>query len=121
MTEQNVDLDALKQQVAALTAALTQQQPAAAQPIHQQQTGLTAWAQPAAPSMQLSIIGVSVPVEVQTQAGKARCYLALPPECASNMQMLANAITTLINAGIPVAAWESRQQQSFGSNRYYRR
>lgn len=127
MTEPNtVDLTTLQQQVATLTAAisgLTQQTAAPAQAhaatfqASQPVSGLAGWAQPVAPAMQLSIIGVSVPVEVQTQAGKVRCYLALPPECATNMQVLTAAVTTLLNAGIPVAAWENRQQ--YGGNRYY--
>ncbi len=75
--------------------------------------GLQAWAG-AAPAVGTSIIGVSVPIKVQTPIGSVRVYLSLPAEAAASLQALEAAIGQLAQAGLPVDAWVPRQPQQGG-------
>ncbi|MER2514401.1 MAG: hypothetical protein ABTQ25_18635 [Nitrosomonas ureae] len=89
---------------AALLALLAQAQ--------QQPAGAGAgWQQP---QMQLSAMpavnGVAVPLKLQTPIGDVRVYLQLGPEAAANPQALQSAIQALANAGLPVDAWQPRNQ-----------
>jgi len=89
-TDQSAMLAALQAQL----AALQRQAPAAASP----------WQQP--PAAPTAIVGVSVPIKVQTPAGSVRCYLALPPEAAATPAALMAALESLAAAGVPIDAWQ---------------
>lgn len=78
----------------------------------QQQTA-SAWQQPAPQSTALNIQGVGVPVSVQTPAGKVRCTFWLGAEHAQTPAALMQALEQMINAGIPIDAW---QQKESGNN-----
>lgn len=76
------------------------------------------------------IIGVSVPVKIQTPDGSCRIYLHLPAECAATPSALLAALESLAQSGVPLDIWqqsESRgggwgsQRQSGGSSRGYTR
>lgn len=77
----------------------------------QQQPAGAGWQQP---QMQLSAMpavnGVAVPLKLQTPIGDVRVYLQLGPEAAANPQALQSAIQALANAGLPVDAWQPRNQ-----------
>lgn len=101
----NEQLNALQQQL----AALQQQQ---AQPAPQ----ATGWNAPAASGPAALIQGVSVPISVETPAGKIRCQLWLPAELGQNPQMLMNALQQLQAAGYPLDIWQGKQDAGNGWN-----
>lgn len=67
-------------------------------------TGPAGWANRPA-SEPGSILGVAIPVKIQTRAGAVRAYVTLPPEAASSEATLQDAIDGLVAAGFPVDAW----------------
>lgn len=121
MSSNDNEMNELRQQLAALRQEMQQRQPPPATAQVAQPTAglLTGWAQPPVAPADLSIIGVSVPVSVQTNTGNVRVYIALPAECGSNMSVLQRAVENLIAAGVPVDAWQPRSSYG-GSNRYNR-
>lgn len=72
----------------------------------------SAWTQPQ-PTAQLNFQGVGIPVSVQTPAGKVRCTFWLDASHTQTPAALMSAIESMINAGLPVDAW---QQQGGGGN-----
>ncbi len=89
----------------------------------QQQAGTTttptsAWSQPAPQSTALNIQGVGVPVSIQTPAGKVRCTFWLGAEHAATPQVLMSALETMVNLGLPVDAWQQKEQggNNWGGN-----
>lgn len=101
MSEQQTDV------LAAVQALLgqVQQQPAGA-----------GWQQP---QMQLSAMpavnGVAIPLKIKTPIGDVRVYLQLGPEAAANPQALQSAIQALANAGLPIDAWQPRDNGGGGN------
>ena len=78
----------------------------------------SAWTQPA-PAAALSFQGVGIPVSVQTPAGKVRCTFWLDATHTQTPAALMQAIETMVNAGLPVDAWQQQNQQggnSWGGN-----
>jgi len=78
------------------------------------------WAQPAPQSNALNIQGVGVPVSVQTPAGKVRCTFYLGAEHAQTPAALMAALEQMTNAGIPIDAWQPKQESgsnSWGGNK----
>ncbi len=93
-------------QIAELNALLAKVQQQAGTP-----AALTsAWSQPAPQSTALNIQGVGVPVSVQTPAGKVRCTFWLGAEHAQTPQALMAALEQMTNAGIPIDAWQAKEQ-----------
>ena len=107
MTDVN-QLAALQAQLAALQQQQPQQ-PAA--PV----AGFGGWQQPAPPiAGPVQVTGVLIPVNVQTPAGKVKCHFMLPPEAAASPDALMNAIQSMMNAGLPVDAWQPKDSGSGG-------
>jgi len=101
-TDPTAMLAALQAQLAAL------QRPSAAP--------ASPWAAPPPPTpASAAVIGVSVPIRVQTPAGKVICYLALPAEAAASPAALMAAIEALVAAGVPVDAWQPKDSGGGGS------
>lgn len=101
MSEQNTQTLA---SIQALLAQAQQQQPAIA--------GTAApggWQQPTLSAMP-AVHGVAIPLKLQTPIGDVRVYLQLGPEAAANPHALLSAIQALANAGLPVDAWQPRNQ-----------
>ena len=69
----------------------------------------SAWTQPA-PAAALSFQGVGIPVSIQTPAGKVRCTFWLDASHTQTPAALMQAIETMVNAGLPVDAWQQNQQ-----------
>lgn len=88
-TETNLD------QLKALLAQVQQQAPSAG-----------GWAQPQPTA--LPITGISIPVKIDTPLGSVRVDLHLPAECGQSAQALLGAVQLLSNAGLPVDAWQPR-------------
>lgn len=89
----------------------------------QQQAGTTttptsAWSQPAPQSTALNIqgVGVGVPVSIQTPAGKVRCTFWLGAEHAATPAALMSALETMVNLGLPVDAWQAKEQSGGGNS-----
>ena len=93
MTDQTADTQ--NATLAALQALLAQQQPGGGFAMQPQQ--------PALP-----ITGISVPVKIDTPIGSVRVDIHLPAECGQSGQAIQNAIQALANAGLPVDAWQPR-------------
>jgi hypothetical protein len=92
-------------QIAELNALLAKvQQQAGTPPV------TNGWTQPAPQSTALNIQGVGVPVSVQTPAGKVRCTFWLGAEHAQTPQALMAALEQMTNAGIPIDAWQAKEQ-----------
>ena len=68
------------------------------------------WTQPAPQSTALNIQGVGVPVSIQTPAGKVRCTFWLGAEHAATPTALMSALETMVNLGLPVDAWQAKEQ-----------
>lgn len=68
------------------------------------------WTQPTPQSTALNIQGVGIPVSIQTPAGKVRCTFWLGAEHAATPQALMGAIETMVNLGLPVDAWQQKQE-----------
>lgn len=98
MTEQLEQLKAL--------LAQAQQQPAPA--------AAGGWTQPQPAATGLPVTGVAIPIKVSTPIGDVRVYLQLPAECAASPQALQGAVQMLVNAGLPVDAWQPRQATGGG-------
>ena len=86
----------------------------------QQQAGTpaaptSAWSQPAPHSTALNIQGVGVPVSIQTPAGKVRCTFWLGAEHAATPTALMSALETMVNLGLPVDAWQAKEQSGGNS------
>ena len=84
------------------------------------QSATSAWSQPAPQSNALNIQGVGVPVSVQTPAGKVRCTFYLGAEHAQTPAALMAALEQMTNAGIPIDAWQPKEQNggnSWGGNK----
>lgn len=105
MSDEN-QLAALQAQLAALQRA--------AQPVAQG----SSWATMAQPQGAVPIVGVSVPVKVQTPEGTCRLYLHLPAECAASPAALLAALESLAQSGVPLDIWQpSESRNSWGSQR----
>lgn len=73
-------------------------------------TPTSAWSTPAPQANALNIQGVGVPVSVQTPAGKVRCTFYLGAEHAQTPAALMAALEQMTNAGIPIDAWQPKQE-----------
>lgn len=104
----------ITEQIAQLNDLLAKVQQQAA-PTNQTQS---AWQQPQPSTSALNIQGVGVPVSVQTPAGKVRCTFFLGAEHAATPQALMAALETMANAGIPIDAWQQKEQggNNWGGN-----
>lgn len=107
--DQNQQLNALNSQLAALQAQMQAQM---------QATGVTvsaapnAWAKPVTVPAMIEALGVSVPISLETPAGKIRLYLNFPGSAASSPQALMALIEALTREGVPLDVW----QQKSGGN-----
>lgn len=69
----------------------------------------SAWSKPAAPaSSPTEVLGVSVPISLDTPSGKVRVYLNFPGSCAASPEALIGLIQQLSAAGLPLDAWQPR-------------
>lgn len=93
--------------LAALQALLAQQQAQGA-------PAPGGWNQPA-PRAQAECMGVSVPISLETPAGKIRLYLAFPGSCAASPDALMALVQQLQAAGLPLDAWQPRDSGGGGS------
>ncbi len=93
-------------QIAQLNDLLAKVQQQVGTPATQQ----SAWSQPAPQSAALNIQGVGVPVSIQTPAGKVRCTFWLGAEHAATPTALMSALETMVNLGLPVDAWQQKEQ-----------
>ncbi len=93
-------------QIAQLNELLAKVQQQAGTPATQQ----SAWSQPAPQSTTLNIQGVGVPISIQTPAGKVRCTFWLGAEHAATPTALMSALETMVNLGLPVDAWQQKEQ-----------
>jgi hypothetical protein len=76
----------------------------------------SAWSKPATPSSApAEILGVSVPISIETPVGKVRVYLNFPGTAASSPTALLGLIEQLSAAGLPLDAWKPREESSGGS------
>jgi len=80
----------------------------------QQATAAGGWAPPQQQAS-LPITGISIPVKVDTPLGSVRVDLHLPAEYGQSAQALLGAVQLLSNAGLPVDAWQPRQDSGGGS------
>jgi hypothetical protein len=76
---------------------------------------VSAWQQPT-PAAALSFQGVGIPVSVQTPAGKVRCTFWLDASHTQTPAALMSAIEAMVNAGLPVDAWQQQNQQGGGNS-----
>lgn len=68
------------------------------------------------------IMGVSVPIALETPLGKVRVGLILSPGCASSPEALMQTVEKLHAAGYPLDAWQPRDSgNAWGGNRTYSR
>lgn len=77
------------------------------------------WAKPAAPAAPAEILGVSIPISVETPAGKIRCYLNFPAAAAASPATLMALLEQLAAAGLPLDTWQPRESgsgSSWGNN-----
>ena len=95
---------------AALAALLAQAQAKPSTP------SVGGWNQPAVSATPTNVIGVSVPIKLQTPMGSVRVYLAFGPEHASTPAALNALLEQLANAGLPLDAWQPSQSQSGWGN-----
>lgn len=107
MSDTNAQLAALQAQLATLQQP---PQPAAAPAV----AGFGGWQPPAPVAGPVQVTGVLVPVNVQTPAGKVKCHFMLPPEAAASPDALMGAIQSMMNAGLPVDAWQPKDSGSGG-------
>lgn len=104
MTEQNNDMQA---QLAALLAMM-QNQGATAAP------AVGGWGKPAAPPAPAEVLGVSVPIKLDTPVGQIRLYLNFPASAASSPAALLALLESLSAAGIPLDTWQPKERESGG-------
>lgn len=105
MTDQTQDLQA---QLAALQAQMAALRPVTPTP------AASPWASAPTPATP-PIVGVSVPIKVQTPAGSIRVYLSLPPECAATPDALNAALDALAALGLPLDVYAPRDNNGSGS------
>lgn len=95
--------------LAALAALLQQAQGATQAPT------VGGWNQPKPHGQAANVLGVSVPVALQTPIGKVRVYLAFGAEHAASPAALTTLLEQLANAGLPLDAWQPSNQTGSGS------
>ena len=90
-------------QTAQLAALLAQMQSAGSP---------SAWAKPSpmAASAPAEVLGVSLPISLDTPSGKLRCYLNFPGSAAASPDALMALVQSLMNAGVPLDVWQPKQQ-----------
>ncbi len=66
------------------------------------------WGAPATPAG-LPFIGVSIPIKLETPMGSVKIHLSLPPEVASSMSSLMEAVNRLAAMGLPIDAYQPKQ------------
>src|SRR5512143_812372 len=94
----------VQEQIQAALAAMMQQQPAAGR-----------WAAPATTGPQ-QYLGVSVPLKLQLPDGSSlRVYVQLPGELMQSPQALMGAIQGMMQAGLPLDAWQPQGGGSWGN------
>ena len=89
--------------------------------LQQAQSGKTApavsgWNQQNPQGQAANVLGVSVPLAIQTPIGKVRVYVSFGPEHAASPAGLTSLLEQLANAGLPLDAWQPNQQQGNGSS-----
>lgn len=102
MTDQATDLQTQLAALQAQMAALAHGTPTTA-------PGLAGWAAPTLAPPPAAIVGVSVPVKIQTPAGSIRVYLSLPAEAGASPAALMAALEALAAAGLPLDTWQPSQ------------
>ena len=95
---------------AALAALLAQSQQSSA-PV------AGGWNQPKPTASVAMPLGVSVPISLDTPAGKVRVYLQFGGENATSPQALMGLLESLAASGLPLDAWQQKQGgNSWGGN-----
>ena len=95
---------------AQLAALLTQMQ-AAGMPLPTTiPSAGSAWGAQPKPQMPTEVLGVSIPISLDTPNGKLRVYLNFPGSAASSPEALMNLVQQLANSGIPLDTWQPKQQ-----------
>jgi hypothetical protein len=99
-------------QLAALQALLSQVsiagQPNATHGVQQPIAG-SGWSQPKAAAI-AEISGVSIPISLETPAGKLRVYLSFPAACAGSPEAIMMLVQQLSQAGYPLDTWKPTQK-----------
>lgn len=104
MTEQNNDMQT---QLAALLAMM-QNQGAIAAP------AVGGWGKPAVQPAAAEVLGVSVPIKMDTPIGQVRLYLNFPASAASSPAALLGLLEQLSAAGVPLDTWQPKERESGG-------
>lgn len=73
------------------------------------------WSKPASTVAPMEIMGVSIPISLETQHGKIRVYLNFPGIAASSPQALLGLIDQIAEMGLPLETWQSRPNNSGSS------
>jgi len=76
----------------------------------------SAWGKPAMQPSPAECLGVAVPISLDTPAGKIRVYLNFPGSCAASPDALMALIQQLAAAGLPLDAWQPRENSSGGGS-----
>ena len=107
MSEQTTEQAATSQ-----LAALLAQMQAAGVATSQAAPAANGWNKPAAVAPTAEVLGVSIPISLDTPAGKLRVYLNFPGSCASSPAALMALVEQLAQSGMPLDAWQPKQQGS---------
>ena len=75
------------------------------------------WGKPKEPAHTGGILGVQVPVKVETPEGPIRVYLMLSPEAAESEASLLSALEGLYRAGANLDVYKPRESQGWGGGR----
>lgn len=79
-------------------------------------TAATGWQQHPQPAGPQQILGVSVPLKIETPYGSLKLFVSLPAEVMQSEQALMAAIEGLINAGLPLDFWQPKSSGWNGGN-----
>lgn len=109
MSDNNELLQSVMQQLADMKAAQT----AATQAASPAATDWQQQPQPQAGPQQ--ILGVAIPLKIDTPNGSLKLFVSLPAEVMQSEQSLMAAIEGLVNAGLPVDFWQSKSS-GWGGN-----
>lgn len=80
-------------------------------------TPVTGWQQQPQPQAgPQQILGVAIPLKIDTPNGSLKLFVSLPAEVMQSEQSLMSAIEGLVNAGLPVDFWQSKSSGWGGGN-----
>jgi hypothetical protein len=74
------------------------------------------WSKPATTAASTEVLGVSIPISVDTPDGKLRVYLNFPGSAASSPEALFSLIEQLASTGMPLDIWQSQSKGSGWGN-----